>query len=79
MEQKTTRGANFSDFELDVIRVGLSLGKNQAQIAWFLNRSEMAVSRRVKVMREEGTLDELPWSHIAGRVARWGGPKDDNR
>lgn len=78
MKQKTTRGTNFSDFELDIIRLGISLGRNQAQIAWFLGRSEMAVSRRVRAMREDGTLDELPWTHTAIQDIRREGQSNDD-
>lgn len=57
------------DFEKDVIRVGHANGQSGATIARVLGRTRQGVSLQIKAMREEGTLDNLPFEFIANEIA----------
>lgn len=57
-----TRGAKgLTQYQLDTIRVGVKLGKPQAEIARILGRTKQAVHQAKKRMEGEGTIDQIPF------------------
>lgn len=64
------RGKLITDFERDVIRIGISRGATYGQIAKFLGRTKPAVFNQAKAMREAGTLDNLPFCFVATEIGR---------
>jgi IS30 family transposase len=54
------RARFFTEFERDLIRVGVAMGKTPPQIAEALNRTPQGVRVQVRAMRECGTLGNLP-------------------
>ena len=59
-----------SDFERDVIRIGVSRGIKAPQIARFLNREKMTIYNHIKAMQQAGTLENLPLCFVADEIAR---------
>lgn len=64
------KGKYISDFERDVIRIGLAQGLKAPQIARFLKRGKMAVYNHIKAMETEGTLTTLPMCFIANEIGK---------
>ena len=58
-----------SEFERDVMRIGVSKGLKSPQIARFLKRGKMVVYNHIKAMREDGTIDDLPLCFISDEIA----------
>lgn len=52
------RGLQFTQPELDVIRLGLENGRKVSEIAKFLGRSRQSVYRRIDQMKESGDLHQ---------------------
>ena len=63
------RGKYVSDFEKDVMRIGVVRGKNITEIADYLGRTKMCVSIHVRKMRAAGTLENLPFGFLADDIA----------
>lgn len=63
------RGKYFTDFERDLIRVGVKMGKNASQIARAMGRTDTGVRNQIKAMQDAGTLQNLPFGIIAERDA----------
>lgn len=62
------RGRYITDFERDVMRVGVSNGRTVKEIAEFLGRSRMVVYNQINAMREEGTIGNLPLPFVADEI-----------
>lgn len=63
------RGKLFSEFECDVIRVGLVSRHTYAQIARFLGRTPAGVAQMAKRMERAGTLGNMPFDFVRDDVA----------
>lgn len=63
------RGKYFTDFERDLIRVGVKMGKNAAQIARAMGRTDTGVRNQIKAMQDAGTIENLPFPIVAERDA----------
>ncbi len=63
------RGKFISEFELTVMKIGLSAGVEQVKIAKFLGRAEGAITAHKKRMEEEGTLHDLPLAFVCDEIA----------
>jgi len=64
------RAKYFTDFERDLIRVGVKLGKNAAEIARAMGRTDTGVRNQIKAMQAAGTLENLPFEVIQERDAQ---------
>lgn len=71
------RARFFTDFERDVIRVGLYHGRKAPEIARFLGRTPVGVYQQIKAMRAAGTLENLPFGFVADDLAKEGGFTDE--
>lgn len=61
------RGKYFTDFERDLIRVGVKLGKNAAEIARAMGRTDTGVRNQIKAMQDAGTIGNLPFEVVQDR------------
>ncbi|WP_323006779.1 helix-turn-helix domain-containing protein [Pseudorhodobacter sp.] len=59
-----------SDFERDVIRIGVSRGIKAPAIARFLGRQKMAVYNHIAAMEADGTIGNVPLAFVADEIAR---------
>lgn len=64
------RAKYFSDFERDLIRVGVKLGKNAAEIARAMGRTDTGVRNQIKAMEASGTLENLSFEVTQERNAK---------
>lgn len=62
-------GKFITDFERDVIRIGVAHGISVPKIAIFLRRNRVAIHNHKKAMEEAGTLDDLPLGCVAEEIA----------
>lgn len=58
---RTPGAKGLSQYQLDTIRVGVKLGRPQAEIARVLGRTKQAVHQAKKRMEREGTIDIIPF------------------
>lgn len=65
------RGKFITDFEKDVIRIGISRGIAKATIARALKRRKSAIGQQVQRMADENTLDNLPMVFVVDEIAQW--------
>lgn len=63
------RGKLFSEFECDVIRIGLVSRHSYAQIARFLGRTPAGVAQMAKRMERAGTLENMPFGFVRDDLA----------
>ena len=63
------RAKYISPFERDIMRIGHSRGINAPTIARFLGRGKLVVYRHLQLMRDEGTLDDLPLCFVCDEIA----------
>lgn len=59
------RAKFFSNLERDFIRVGLAMGRNAAQIARAIGRTDTGVRNQIRAMKEAGTINDLPLPCVA--------------
>lgn len=52
------RGKQFTDAELDVIRIGLQNGQSTTTIAAFLGRAPRSIRKRIDRMRQDGSINQ---------------------
>jgi len=58
-----------SDFELDVIRIGVSQGHQGVAIAKYLGRSKQSVYGKIAEMKAAGTLENMPFDFVTSTIA----------
>jgi len=58
-----------SEFERNIIRIGVAKGLNAPQIAKFLKRGKMVVYNHIKAMRADDTLNDLPVCEALDEIA----------
>ncbi|MEY8798954.1 MarR family transcriptional regulator [Leisingera sp. XS_AS12] len=58
---RTPGAKGLTPHQLDVIRVGVKLGKKQAEIARILGRTKQAIHQAKKRMEAEGTIETIPF------------------
>jgi hypothetical protein len=63
------RAKFISDFERDVIRIGVSRGVNAPQIARFLGRTKVAVYQQIAAMDAAGALESGVLPFVADEIA----------
>ena len=63
------RAKYITEFEKDVIRIGVANGFSAPAIARFLGRQKMAIYRHIELLREEGTLKNVPLEFVASEIA----------
>lgn len=64
------RGKFISDFERDVIRIGISRDLKAPQIARFLGRSKVAVYQQISAMEAEGTMENTVLDFVSEEIAQ---------
>ncbi|MEM8578415.1 MAG: hypothetical protein AAGF60_11220 [Pseudomonadota bacterium] len=52
-----------------MIRIGKSRGLSDAKIAAFLGRERTGIYKQVQMMREAGTLENLPLGFVVDEIA----------
>lgn len=62
-------GKFISEFERDVIRIGIAHGLSVPQIAKFLHRNRVAIHNHKKAMEDAGTIDRLPFGFVCDEIA----------
>ncbi len=58
-----------SSFELDIIRIGVARGHNAPLIAKFLRRNKLTIYNHIEQMKQDETLDVLPFDFIVDEIA----------
>ena len=58
-----------SDFERDVIRIGIDAGIKAPKIALFLGRGKMVIYNQIKKMEAEGTIQNKPMGFVCEEIA----------
>ena len=66
---RMARGKFISEFERDVIRIGVDAGYKAPQIARFLGRTKVVVYRHIEEMTESGTIGNLPLAFVSSEIA----------
>ncbi|MEN8950700.1 hypothetical protein [Planktotalea arctica] len=64
-----SRGPQITEFERDFIRIGFAKNIQNATIARALGRTPAAVGQQIKMMKEKGTIENLPMVFIVDDVA----------
>lgn len=61
-------GKSITEFEREIIRIGISGGCNGAQIARYLGRNKQAVYNHIEGMKRDGTINNLPFALVATEI-----------
>lgn len=64
------RAKYITNFELDIIRIGVANGFKAPAIARFLGRQKVAVYRHIEILRKSGTLHDVPFEFVANEIAK---------
>ena len=68
-KEKMARAKYITDFEKDVIRIGVANGIKAPAIARFLGRKKMAIYRHIELLEQDGTLGNVPMEFVADEIA----------
>tara|TARA_R110002073_G_scaffold46499_2_gene126859 strand:+ start:6333 stop:6560 length:228 start_codon:yes stop_codon:yes gene_type:complete len=63
------RAKYITEFEKDVIRIGVANGFSAPAISRFLGRQKMAIYRHIEILRDDGTLGNVPLEFVADEIA----------
>lgn len=63
------KGPYITDFERDVIRIGIAAGIKAPKIALFLGRNKMGIYNQIKKMESDGTLQNVPLAFVCDEIA----------
>ena len=58
-----------TDFERDVIRIGVDRGIKAPAIARFLHRQKMAIYNHIAAMEQDGTIGDVMLEAVADEIA----------
>lgn len=58
-----------SDFELDIIRIGVTKGVSKIKIAKFIGRSKQVVYNHADRMIKDGTIGDMPLAFVVDEIA----------